>query len=78
VKLHGSLQTNLEGALLSARRHHDRPVYPQTLAYWTDLLAYAWREIPLTSMPVATVLTKLARDLDAELATRSSSDNIRS
>jgi hypothetical protein len=73
MKLHGSLQTNLEGALMSARRHRDRPVYPQTLAHWNDLLAYARREIGLTSAPAAAVLSRLATDLEAEIAARESS-----
>ena len=70
MKLHGSLQTNMEGAVMSARRHRGRPVYPQTVAHWTDLLAYAWREISMTSALRAADLTHLAKVLEAELAVR--------
>jgi hypothetical protein len=70
MKLHGSLQSNLEGAVLSARRHREREVYAQTIAYWTDLLVLARSELTLTLGPRSTAITKLASELEAELAAR--------
>jgi hypothetical protein len=74
MKLHGSLQTNLENALLSVTRFRNRPVYPETVAHWSDLLAHAWWEIGNTSTPSAPNLTRLARELEAELADRNRRD----
>jgi hypothetical protein len=45
VKLHGSLTTNLQIALQSARRLKGRPVHKDTLAFWAELLAHGRAEI---------------------------------
>ena len=76
MKLHGSLQANLEGALLSATRFRGRVVYPDTIAHWSDLLAQAWWEIGRTTGPATSILTQLAKDLDAELAARSQPERL--
>ncbi|MDO6415460.1 hypothetical protein Q4F19_13790 [Sphingomonas sp. BIUV-7] len=70
MKLHGSLQTNLESAILSSRRLRGRVVYSDTLIHWSDLLAHAWWEIGNTPAPAAFILTQLAKDLEAELGMR--------
>jgi hypothetical protein len=72
LKIHGSLQTNLEAAIESARRYRTRPVYPQTVAHWSDLLAHAWWKLGAESLPDAANLTRLAKELEAELAARAS------
>lgn len=74
MKLHGSLQANLEGAILSARRLRGRVVYSDTLAHWSDLLAHAWWEIGRTPAPGRFILMQLAKDLEAELATQKGSE----
>jgi len=68
MKLHGSLQANLEAALLSARRLRGQRVYPDTLAYWIALAAAAWSEVAASSGPQSSILTRLAADLDIEIA----------
>jgi len=70
MELSGTLQTNLEAAVLSARRHQGRPVYSDTLSFWKALAAHAWQRIGSETGPDASVMTRLVRDLEAELAIR--------
>ena len=71
MRLSGTLQSNLESAILSARRHQGKRVYSDTLAYWTDLIAYTWRHIGTVSTTGASVLTALVVELELEIAARS-------
>jgi len=65
MELHGTLASNLESALQSARRLRGHPVHADTLGYWTDLLHHARRQLALGADPglLATVM-----DLEKELA----------
>ena len=67
MKLNGTVASNLESALQSARRLQGHPVHTDTLGYWTDLLHHARRQLALGADPglLATVL-----DLEKELADR--------
>jgi hypothetical protein len=71
VKLHGSLQAILEGAIFSAKRHRGRHVYAETVAFWTDLVALAWRETRIKSGSGSATLAHLAEDLEREITARS-------
>lgn len=43
MKLHGTIGTNLQDAIASAKRLRGHPVYSDTLAYWNELLHEARR-----------------------------------
>lgn len=70
MKLHGSLQDNLESAILSARRHRHKPVYPDTLQHWRALASYTRHELSAKADPQYAVLAQLARELEAEIDAR--------
>ena len=70
MEIHGSLQSNLEAAILSARRLKGQHVYPDTLAHWVELATYAWREASAKSGPESAILTRLAADLESEISSR--------
>jgi hypothetical protein len=38
MKLHGTIMSNLQDAIGSAKRLRGHPVYPDTIAYWNELL----------------------------------------
>jgi riboflavin synthase alpha subunit len=56
MQLHGTVQTNLEAAVRSARRLRGHPVHGDTLAYWTDLLHQARRKL-ISASPNETSLS---------------------
>lgn len=68
MQIHGSLTSNLEAAILSARRLVGRPVYAETLAFWRDLSAFAWSEISREHAPATANLKRLVLLLDGEIA----------
>lgn len=70
MELHGKLVSNLESAVDSARRHRGRPVYPDTLQYWANLLEYAREVIRLAIDADAPAVRRLADSLEALLAER--------
>lgn len=41
MELSGTISANVRRALDSLKRHEGRPVYPETIAYWRDLLTHA-------------------------------------
>jgi hypothetical protein len=41
MNLHGTFATNLKDAITSAERLRGRPVYPDTVTHWTELLREA-------------------------------------
>jgi hypothetical protein len=43
MRLHGTIGSNLQDAIASAKRLRGHPVYPDTLAYWNELLHEARR-----------------------------------
>jgi hypothetical protein len=67
VEIHGSLENNLAAALLSARRLKGHPVHADTVAYWTDLLRHARRELAAGS---SEPILNLTIDLEHEIAER--------
>jgi hypothetical protein len=67
VEFEGTLATNLAAAVQSARRLKGHPVHPDTIAYWTNLLQHARREVTRgNSEPVLAMIL----DLEHELADR--------
>jgi hypothetical protein len=43
-EIEGTVRANLRAALTSARRWRDRPVHPDTLCFWGQLIDHARRE----------------------------------
>ena len=43
MELHGNLIENLRAAIQSSKRLQGRPVYPETLQFWSQLLEMARR-----------------------------------
>jgi len=70
MHLSGTLQSNLEAAVISARRRQGLSVYPDTLTFWHDLAAHAWRWIGNETGPDASIVAALVRELEVELAAR--------
>jgi len=70
MKLHGTLQSNLHDAIASARRLRGHPVYPDTLAYWTNLLHEARRLRAGLSKSDSEGTDALLVELENELASR--------
>jgi hypothetical protein len=65
--LHGSLVSNLEAAVDSARRHRNKQVYPETLQHWSDLVTEA-RKVLASAIDVdSAAVRRLADALDAEI-----------
>jgi hypothetical protein len=70
MELHGSLVSNLEAALDSARRHRNKLVYPDTRQHWVALVAEA-REALATAVDVdSAAVRRLADALDVEIVLR--------
>jgi hypothetical protein len=70
MELHGSLVTNLAAATDSARRHRNKPVYPDTLRHWSDLVGEA-RKVLATVIDVdSAAVRRLADALDVEIVLR--------
>ena len=70
MKLYGTLQDNLEAAVVSARRLRESSVYPATIAYWHELIAFAWHELGDKTDPRSAICARLATDLENEIASR--------
>ncbi len=68
MQLHGSLVDNLESALQSARRHRGKPIYADTIGYWTNLLGFSRDCLDVTPNPDGA--RRLIASLEAELAER--------
>jgi hypothetical protein len=71
MKLHGTLESNLKDALASARRHRGQTVYPDTIAFWRDLLREACRAQAERSGARSSQIGSLIVELQAELEDRS-------
>jgi hypothetical protein len=67
MELDGTILNNLASAVQSARRLRGHPVHPDTLAYWTQLLHHARREMGENS---SETLLPLILDLEQEMAER--------
>ena len=70
MQLHGSLQDNLEAAVASAKRLRDKPVYPDTVAYWSEVAAIARDEFARANRGQQTSVADLAAQLEEEIARR--------
>ena len=67
VELHGSLLENLRAAVQSSKRLQGRPVYPETMQFWNELLEVArYRRTETFSVDRAAVAT-LADQLELEV-----------
>lgn len=70
MQLAGSLVSNLEGAVDSARRHRGQLVYSDTLQHWWALVREA-RKVLGTLIDADTAATRRLSDaLEAELSAR--------
>lgn len=71
MDLHGSLVSNLEAAVDSARRHRDKRVYLETVQHWSDLLTEARNVLATRIDADSAAIRRLADVLDAAIAKRS-------
>lgn len=71
MKLSGTLEANLEAAIVSARRLRGKHVYADTLTYWRGLSGIAWAGVEGKTGAAAANLKRLASELDKELLARS-------
>ena len=67
MELHGSLVVNLEAAILSAQRLRGRPLYPETLQFWSELLEMARRVLGTLIDSDTTWIASLSDQLDIEI-----------
>ncbi|HEY5711718.1 MAG TPA: hypothetical protein VIT38_07470 [Allosphingosinicella sp.] len=70
MKLHGSVEDNLNAAVRSARRLRGQPIYPDTLCYWGELLDHARRDRPSEYPGENQLVGRLIIELEAEMAGR--------
>jgi hypothetical protein len=67
MKLHGSLEDNLESAVRSAQRLHGQRVYPETLQHWDRLIAMARSEMSAVTISRSVQVASLADQLELEI-----------
>lgn len=65
MKLDGSLADNLKAAIRSARRLRGRPVYPDTLTFWRELLEQAHRHLREDETGLEVLITELEQEMAA-------------
>jgi hypothetical protein len=70
MELHGTIATNLRAAVTSATRLAGRPVYQDTLIYWTDLLHQARRARDRDVASESAEVDQLIAALEAEIRAR--------
>ena len=70
MKLDGSLISNLEAAVQSSQRLRGQPVYPETLQFWSDVLATARDVLGTTVASNVSRIASLANELEAEIRER--------
>ena len=70
MKLHGSIATNLNVAIESAKRLRGSPVHNDTLEFWRDLLSHARAEKRILSKDDAAAFAPLIGELQSQLAAR--------
>ena len=71
MDFHGSLASNLQVALTSARRYRGHPVHSDTGASWSELLQHA-RALKAEGNEEASSIDPLLAELDAAVAERRS------
>ena len=69
MDIHGSLASNLQAALASARRYRGHPVHAETIAYWSELLQHT-RALKAEGNEEASTIDPLLSELDAAIAER--------
>ena len=69
MDIHGSLASNLQAALASARRYRGHPVHAETIAFWSELLQHA-RALKAEGNEEASIIDPLLAELDAAIAHR--------
>ena len=67
VELHGSLVENLRAAVQSSKRLQGRPVYPETLQFWVELLEMARDRQQETSLFDGRTVAALVAQLEIEI-----------
>lgn len=70
MKLHGTIEANLQAAIASARRLREHPVHADTVQHWRDLLHQARRQLAAAPAEQASGTAKLIAELEEELAER--------
>jgi hypothetical protein len=70
MKMHGSLVSNLEGAVESARRLRDQPVHWDTQQYWANLAVHARGALDSKDDADIIAVRRLTDVLEAECARR--------
>ncbi|MBV9840967.1 MAG: hypothetical protein JOY99_05440 [Sphingomonadaceae bacterium] len=70
MKLDGSIVSNLQAALASARRFRDKPVYPDTLNHWRNVLSHAHYLLGKGQIGEINAIRNLSSALGAELEQR--------
>jgi len=69
MDIHGSLASNLQAALTSARRYRGHPVHSDTVAFWSELLQHA-RALKAEGNEEASTIDPLLAELDAAVSAR--------
>lgn len=70
MKLHGTIDANLQAAVASARRLREHPVHSDTVQHWRDLLHQARRQLGAAPADQPDGTFKLIAELEEELAER--------
>lgn len=65
MMIEGSLRSNLQAAVASAKRLRGRPVHDDTIEYWRRLLEYGRRN---SGQALCEPVTDLVAELETELA----------
>jgi hypothetical protein len=77
MKLHGTIGSNLQDAIASAKRLRGHPVYSDTLSYWNDLLHEARRFRSELDEPNRDALDILIAQMEDALADRRPDSRLR-
>ncbi len=71
MQLHGTIEGNLISAIRSASRLRDRPVHPDTIQFWSDLVRHARNELSACAALPSEALRRLVAELELEVVRRS-------
>jgi hypothetical protein len=73
MQLHGSTEANLAAAVRSANRLRGRAIYRDTVAFWSELVLHARRELSCSDALTSDSLARLVAELELEIDKRSGS-----
>lgn len=73
MKIDGSIVTNLRAAVRSSERLKGSPVYPETLQFWQDLLAFARGDGQVGAERMSNEFLELTKGLEGNLKGRTAS-----